>query len=95
MSSKVRDEGYSPTEADCIEAIAEDLNNYYIIAARGDIAITHTMKNVAFESFQKAKKARMSGLYAKSDEWFISTQLQGWAPIPKRFMYPFGTRTRL
>ena len=92
MSSKVRDERYSPTETDCIEAISEDLNNYYIIAARGDITITHRMKKAAFESFQKAKKARMSGLYAMSDEWFISTQLQGWAPRMQRFLTPFGTR---
>lgn len=93
MTSKVRDESYSPSEADCLEAIKENLNNYYVIAARGgDITITHRMKKEAFESFQKVKKGRLiTSLHAMPDEWFIRTQLQGWAPILKRFTYPFGS----
>lgn len=90
MSNKIRCETYSPTEAECIEAISENLNNYYIIAARGDIAITHKMKKVAFNLFQKARKDWKNGLYGMSEDWFIHTQLRGWAPVPPRFVVPFG-----
>ncbi len=92
MSAKIRDESCTPTEEDCIAAINESLDNYYLIAARGDIAITFQMKRAAYNMFVTGKWSMGGTLSRISADWFLRTQLQGFGPIPPRFTEPFGRR---
>ena len=88
--SALHDLSRVPTEAECLDAIENNLSNYYTIAQRGDILISREMKVRAFEAFQKAKKSPLSYLSGMSDTWFINTQLQGWNTIVPKYIKPYG-----
>lgn len=95
MSLLIRNENYTPTEEECIKAINNNLNDYYIIAARGDIPITYKMKIVALQSFRREKRNIGNignNLPQMTDEWFIITQLQGFSTTPPRYREPFGCK---
>ena len=97
MSSLIRNENYRPTENECVMAINNNLTDYYIIVARGDINITYKMKKAAYESFKRERrniKNIGNSLPQMSDEWFINTQLQGFSSIPSRYSEPFGHRLK-
>lgn len=88
--TKICDEAYSPTESECIKAISDDVNNYYIIVGRGDIDVTHMMKKAAFDAFDRERKKPFSRLKYMTDNWFIRTQIQGWNPQPRKCIVPFS-----
>ena len=63
-----------PTNDQCIDAINESLNAYYIICHRGDVFITQSMKYVALDSFRRERN-QFGFLYnGQTDEWFMQTQ---------------------
>jgi hypothetical protein len=89
----------TPTEADCINLINDNLKNFYTISQRGDIPITVEMKKAALESFRKLKRSPLNLLNTLkqnpilllcSEDWFVKTQLHGWKSIPARSEYPYG-----
>lgn len=95
MRNPICDEHCIPSEDDCLKAIAEDLGNYYVIVARGDITITHRMKYAAFNTFSRERKDPLSGLRHVTEDWFVRTQLRGLGPKIARFTEPFGKRLTL